>query len=120
MILENVCYRRDVMAVLNMVRQDLFGEVLHTRCGYRHDLRAVKMRPGVNFGEEGTDEARWRAQHSMLRNGDLYPTHGVGPIANMLDINRGNRFESLTSHSTKSRGLHNYILNHPEGGPHHE
>ncbi len=119
MILENVCYRRDVMAVLNMVRQDVFGELMHARCGYRHDLRGVKFNPGVTFGEGARGEARWRTQHSIYRNGDLYPTHGVGPIATMMDINRGNRFVSLTSHATKSRGLHNYIINHPEGGPNH-
>lgn len=119
MILENVCYRRDVMAVLNMVRQDVFGELAHARCGYRHDLRAVKFEPGVTFGEGARGEAMWRTQHSLYRNADLYPTHGVGPIANMMDINRGNRFVSLTSHATKSRGLHNYIVNKPEGGEDH-
>ena len=52
MILENVNYRRDVMAVLNMVRQGVFGELVHGRCGYRHDLRGVKFDPGVEFGDE--------------------------------------------------------------------
>jgi len=119
MIMENVCYRRDVMAVLNMVRQGVFGEPVHARCGYRHDLRGVKFNPGVNFGEGSNGEARWRTQHSIKRNGDLYPTHGVGPVATWLNINRGNRFVSLTSHATKSRGLHDYIVNHPEGGKDH-
>lgn len=119
MIMENVCYRRDVMAVLNMVRQGVFGELLHGRCGYRHDLRGVKFNPGVTFGEGAKGEARWRTQHSITRNGDLYPTHGVGPIATMMNINRGNRFLSLTSHATKTRGLHNYILNNPAGGRDH-
>ena len=53
----------------------------------------------------------------MKRNGDLYPTHGIGPIANCLDIDRGNRFVSLTSTATKSRGLHNYIVD--KGGEDH-
>jgi predicted dehydrogenase len=119
MILENVCYRRDVMAVLNMVRQDVFGELLHARCGYRHSLLDVKFNPGVSFGEGAQGEARWRTQHSLHRNADLYPTHGIGPIATMLNINRGNCFLTLTSHATKSRGLHHYIVNHPEGGPDH-
>jgi len=119
MILENVCYRRDVMAVLNMVRQGVFGEVEHCRCGYRHDLRAVKFQPGVRFGEGAVGEARWRTRHSIYRDGDLYPTHGAGPIATMLDINRGNRFVNLVSMSTKSKGLHDYIVNHPEGGENH-
>lgn len=119
MILENVNYRRDVMAVLNMVRQGVFGELVHGRCGYRHDLRGVKFDPGVEFGEGANGEARWRTQHSLHRDGDLYPTHGVGPIASMMNINRGNRFVSLTSHSTKARGLHNYIVNHAAGGHDH-
>ena len=119
MIMENVCYRRDVMAVLNMVRQGVFGEPVHARCGYRHDLRGVKFDPGVSFGKDAHGEARWRTQHSIKRNGDLYPTHGAGPVATWLNINRGNRFVSLTSHATKSRGLHDYIVNHPEGGKDH-
>lgn len=122
MILENVNYRRDVMAVLNMVKQSVFGELVHYRCGYQHDLREVKfnngMQPyggGVLFGDKATSEAQWRTLHSLKRNADLYPTHGVGPIAAYADINRGNRFVSLTSHATKSRGLHDYIVE--KGGP---
>jgi len=124
MILENVNYRRDVLAVLNMVKQNVFGELLHFRCGYQHDLRAVKFNNGkqpygggVEFGEKALSEAKWRTQHSVSRNGDTYPTHGVGPIAAMTDINRGNRFVSLTSHATKARGLNRYIVN--EGGTDH-
>lgn len=119
MILENVCYRRDAMAVLNMVRKGVFGELVHGRCGYQHDLRGVKFYPGVEFGDKGISEARWRTEHSLHRNGDIYPTHGIGPIANQMNINRGNRFVSLTSTSTKSVGLHDYIVNHPKGGPDH-
>ena len=119
MILENVCYSRNVMAVLNMVRQQVFGELLFARCGYRHDLRKAKMYPGVTMGKGAIGEARWRGFHSLHRNADLYPTHGVGPVATMMNINRGNRFLYLTSHATKSRGLHRYIINNPEGGPDH-
>lgn len=110
MLLENVCYRRDVMAILNMVRQDLFGELIHCQCGYQHDLRAIKFQPGAEFGERGQDESVWRTRHSIRRNGDLYPTHGVGPVAMCLNINEGNRFLTLTSTATKSRGLHEYIV----------
>jgi predicted dehydrogenase len=124
MFLENVCYRRDVMAVLNMVRKGLFGELLHTQCGYQHDLRAVKFNDGkqyygggVEFGEKAISEAHWRTQHSVERNGDLYPTHGLGPIAQMLNINRGNHFLHLSSYATKSGGLHNYIVE--KGGENH-
>ncbi|MBI1768894.1 MAG: Gfo/Idh/MocA family oxidoreductase [Bacteroidetes bacterium] len=125
MMLENVCYRRDVMAVMNMVRQNIFGEMIHLQGGYQHDLREVKFNDGkhtyghgAEFGEKGFSEAQWRTQHSVTRNGDLYPTHGIGPIAMMTNINRGNRFTQLVSYSTKSRGLHDYIVktggeNHP-------
>ncbi len=124
--LENVCYRRDVMAVLNMVRRGLFGELLHLEGGYQHDLRNVKFNDGVEaygggveFGPKAFHEARWRTAHSVLRNGDLYPTHGVGPVANYININRGNRFVGLTSMASKARGLHEYVVNHPKGGPDH-
>lgn len=117
MLMENVCYRRDVMAVLNMVRQGMLGELVHCQCGYQHDLREVKFNPGVQFGRGAEGEAEWRTQHSVKRNGDLYPTHGIGPVARFLDINYGNRFVSLSSAATKSRGLHEYIVEH--GGEEH-
>ena len=124
MLLENVNYRRDIMAVLNMVRQNLFGELVHFRCGYQHDLRFVKLNDGktaygkgVEFGEKGISESAWRTQHSLLRNADVYPTHGVGPIATMCNINRGNRFMSMTSNASKAVGIHNYIVKN--GGENH-
>ncbi len=124
--LENVCFRRDVMAVLRMVKEGLFGELIHLECGYQHDLRGVKFNDGVTpynsgveFGEKGFSEAKWRTWHSLYRNGDLYPTHGIGPVAQWINLNRGNRMETLVSMASKSRGLHEYILNHPKGGPDH-
>jgi predicted dehydrogenase len=124
MMLENVCYRRDVMAVMNMVRQGVFGEMMHLQGGYQHDLRGVKFNnggdpsnSGAEFGEKGFSEAAWRTLHSVHRNGDLYPTHGIGPIAMMTDINRGNRFISLSSFDTKARGLHEYVVK--KGGENH-
>ena len=124
MILENVNYRRDVLAVLNMVKQNVFGELVHFRCGYQHDLRGVKFNDGksaygkgVEFGDKGISESAWRTQHSLLRNADVYPTHGIGPIAAMCDINRGNRLMSLTSNASKGIGLHNYIVDN--GGKDH-
>ena len=124
MMLENVCYRRDVMAVLNMVRQNVFGEIVHLQGGYQHDLREVKFNDGKNaygngaeFGEKGFSEAQWRTHHSVHRNGDLYPTHGIGPVAMMIDINRGNRFTKLVSYSTKAKGLHEHVVK--MGGPDH-
>lgn len=122
--MENVCYRRDVMAVLNMARHGLFGELIHLQGGYQHDLREVKFNNGkqyygggVEFGEKALSEAHWRTNHSVHRNGDLYPTHGLGPVGNLIGMNRGNRLMTLTSMATKSRGLHKYIVDH--GGENH-
>ena len=124
MILENVCFRRDVMATLNMVRQGMFGSLSHVQCGYQHDLREVKFNDGkqaygggVEFGAKGFSEAKWRTQHSIDRNGDLYPTHGLGPVAEMLNINRGNQFAYLTSMASPAMGLHQYI--EEKGGKDH-
>ncbi|MEN9700468.1 MAG: hypothetical protein RLZZ301_1666 [Bacteroidota bacterium] len=126
MMLENVCYRRDVMAILNMSRQGLFGELVHAQGGYEHDLRGVLFNDGdsaynsgVEFNEKGFSEAKWRTNHYVKRNGELYPTHGLGPVANLLNINRGNRLVRLTSMASKAVGLHAYIVNHPKGGPQH-
>ena len=99
-MMENCCYDRFEMMVLNMVRQGVLGELVHARCGYLHDLRAVK--------HELEGEGAWRRAHSVTSNGDLYPTHGLGPVAQCLDINRGNRFTRLVSMGSKSRGLHLY------------
>ncbi len=124
--LENVCYRRDVMAVLQMVRENLFGELVHLEGGYQHDLRGVKFNDGktpynfgAEFGEKGFSEAKWRTHHSVHRNGDLYPTHGLGPLSNYLNLNRGNRLVSLTAMASKARGLHEYIVQHAKGGADH-
>ena len=124
MILENVCYRRDVIAALNMIRKGIFGEMVYAHCGYEHDLREVKFNNGnnpanteVEFGEKAYSEAKWRTLESVTRNGDIYPTHGLGPVSEWFNINRGNRFTHLTSTATKARGLHNYIVE--KGGVNH-
>ena len=124
MIMENVCYRRDIMAILNMVRLGMFGEIIHCQGGYQHDLRHVKFNDGsqpygggVEFGKKGFSEARWRTQHSVDKNADLYPTHGLGPVSPMLDINRGNRMLHVTSTASQARGLKKYIVE--KGGTNH-
>ncbi len=97
MMLENCCYCRDELMVLNMVRQGLFGELVYCEAGYEHGL-CDSLSHGYKTNLE-------RTFHNLHRNGDLYPTHGLGPIAKILDINRGNRFLTLSSHATKSRGM---------------
>lgn len=115
-MMENVCYRRDIMAVFNMVRQGKFGEIVHGQGGYQHDLRNVLFNDGehaighgAEFGEKGFSEAKWRTNHYVNRNAELYPTHGIGPVATMMDVNRGNRITHLTSMASKQAGLTKYI-----------
>ena len=88
--------------VLNMVRQGLFGEIVHCEGGYRHDLRDE-----VSFGRENR---HYRFLNYKNRNCENYPTHELGPIANVLNINRGNRMLNLVSVASKSAGLHDYLL----------
>ena len=96
-MMENCCYDRLEMLALHLARKGLLGELMHGECGYDHDLR------GVKFSLEG--EGLWRRAHATRRNGNLYPTHGLGPIAQAMSINRGNQFDYLVSLSTPSRGL---------------
>ena len=96
-MMENCCYDRAEMMCLNMVRKGLLGDVLHAECGYMHDLRGVKFSKG--------GEGLWRRAHAEKRNGNLYPTHGLGPVAQCMNINRGDRFDYLVSMSGPSRGL---------------
>lgn len=110
MLLENCCYGRDEMLVLNMVRQGLFGDVIHCSGGYRHDLRDE-----VSYGRENR---HYRFRNYLHRNCENYPTHELGPIANVLNINRGNRMLSLVSVASKSAGLHEFLKK--EKGPEYD
>jgi predicted dehydrogenase len=101
--LENCNYDRVELMVLNMVRQNVLGELVHARCGYLHDLRAGKF-------SQRAGRKLWRLDHSIRRNGDLYPTHGLGPVAQCLNINRGNQFDHMVSIGSKSQGLHEYAV----------
>jgi len=103
-LMENCNYDRMEMMVYNMVRQGLFGEILHAEGGYLHDLRGIKF--------ENRNEGLWRRAWSMKLDGNPYPTHGLGPIANCLEINRGDRFDYLMSVSSPSRGLQNWAVDH--------
>jgi predicted dehydrogenase len=93
MMLENCCYDFFELLTLNMARQGFFGEIAHVEGAYIHDLR------DLNFSKNGYTEM-WRLKHNQHRNGNLYPTHGLGPVCQVLNINRGDRMEYLTSMST--------------------
>lgn len=101
MFLENCCFGRRELMVLNMVEKGLLGEIVHCDGGYKHDLRNE-----IAFGIENR---HYRLRNYLMRNCENYPTHELGPIAKILKINHGNRMISLTSTASKSAGLHEYI-----------
>jgi hypothetical protein len=99
-MLENCCYGWSEMLLMNLVRAGELGELTHAECAYIHDLRALL------FEDEG--EGLWRRYEHFRRNGNLYPTHGLGPVAQYLGVQRGDRFERLVSMSSPSVGLQAY------------
>ena len=110
MMAENCCYDVCEQTLLHMTRQGLFGELVYCTGGYEHCLQD-------EIGN-GDRTGHYRQRHYLNRCCDNYPTHELGPIAKLLDINNGNRFLSLTSTSTKAVGLHDYWMRtRPEGDP---
>lgn len=97
MFLENCNFNREELCLLNMVKQGLFGEIIHMQCGYEHCLKDEIT--------HGVENRHYRFNNYHYRNGDLYPTHGLGPMAKLVNINRGNRFMSIVSVASKQRGL---------------
>lgn len=93
MMLENCCYDFFEMLTLNMVRNGLFGELIHAEGAYNHDLL------GLNFSKDGYQDM-WRLKENINFNGNLYPTHGLGPIAQCMNINRGDKMDYLVSVSS--------------------
>ena len=102
MMLENCCYDFFELATLNMARQGVLGEIMYTECAYDHDLRWLK------FDKEKGYYNMWRLQYAKNHTGNLYPTHGLGPVAQILGINQGDRMEYLTSMSTNQVGMSLY------------
>ena len=103
-IMENCCYDYDELLVLNMIRAGLLGELIHGECAYNHDLRHILF--------ETRDEGLWRRRHHTLRDSNLYPTHGLGPLANYMNINRGDKFNYLVAMSSGHWGLEAYRKEH--------
>jgi hypothetical protein len=109
-ILENCCYGATEMMVLGMVRDGVFGEITHGEAAYLHDLR------GILTSSEG--EGLWRRVPHMKRDGNLYPTHGLGPVAHYMDIHRGDRFDYMVSVSSREASLSAYVkATFPDGDP---
>ena len=102
MFLENCCYGKRELMILNMYRSGDMGEIVHCSGGYMHDLRAEIVC--------GKENRHYRLRNYLHRNCENYPTHELGPIAKLLDINNGNRMLTLTSVASDARGLHEYVL----------
>ena len=98
--MENCCYGKREMMVKNMVRDGLFGEIVHCSGAYAHDLREEVV--------SGEIKRHYRMRNYINRNCENYPTHELGPIAKILNVNNGNRMLSLTSVASKAAGLHDY------------
>ena len=104
MFMENCCFFRNEMLILNMAQQGVFGDIVHCRGGYLHDLRDE-----VAFGRENH---HYRFRNYLMRNAENYPTHQLGPIAQLLGVNRGNRMLTLVSVASRAAGLRAYLEEH--------
>lgn len=100
--LENCNYDFFEMATLNMAQKGLFGEIVHAEGAYIHDLRFL------NFNDSTGYWNMWRLKHNQEENGNLYPTHGLGPVAHILNIHRGDRMEYIVSVSSNQFGMTAY------------
>ena len=101
MFLENCCYGKRELMGLNMARKGFFGTIVHCAGSYRHDLRDSLYQNSIN--------GRYRLKNYLNRNGDTYPTHDLGPIAMVLNLNRGNRMLTMSSFASKACGVRDYV-----------
>lgn len=106
MFLENCCYNKFELLATAMARAGKFGKIVHCSGSYSHDLR--------NQIVHGKEKRHYRLRNYLTRNCENYPTHELGPIAKILDINRGNRMVSLVSVASKAEGLHQFIVDHQD------
>jgi len=105
MMMENCCYGQEELLCLNMCRLGILGELLHGEAAYIHELRGQ-----MNAVDHGTGS--WRTLHYANRNGNLYPTHGLGPIAQYMGINRGDKFDYLSTVASPAIGRALYAKKH--------
>lgn len=100
-MLENCCYDFFELLTLNMARNGLFGDIIHGEGAYNHNLMGYNFRKPIEERQsDGAYTGMWRLKENATRNGNLYPTHGLGPICQVMNINRGDRLEYLSSMST--------------------
>jgi hypothetical protein len=101
MMLENCCYDFFELLTLNMARQGMFGDIVHGEGAYIHNLMGLNFKkPQDDRQADGAYTDMWRLKENASRNGNLYPTHGLGPVCQIMNINRGDKMEYLTSMSS--------------------
>ncbi len=106
MFLENCCFNKDELLATSLARNGVFGKVVYCSGAYGHDIRDEIAYGGIN--------RHYRLRNYINRNCENYPTHELGPIAKILDINRGNRMTSLVSKASGAFSLHEYVQDKPE------
>ena len=100
-MLENCCYDFFELLTLNMARQGLFGDIIHGEGAYIHNLMGYNFKKPLDDRQsDGAYTGMWRLKENATRNGNLYPTHGLGPICQVMNINRGDKMDYLSSMST--------------------
>lgn len=97
-MLENCCYNGEELWIMQMIKEGVFGTLTHAECAYLHDLRVMMLDPTYY-------EDRWRLKHHLYRNGNLYTTHGLGPVSMYFDILRGDTLSHLVSMSSREAAL---------------
>lgn len=102
MILENCCYDWFEMRTLNMAQHGVFGEVLRAQGAYIHNLDEFWDYYWKNPNGSDPEQLGWRLKYNRENRGDIYATHGLGPVAQLLDIHRGDRMATLVAMDTKS------------------
>ncbi len=113
MMLENVCYGEEELWILNMVRNNVFGTLTYAEAAYLHPI-LQKMFIKSNDPKTGAYYKQWRLRLHAERHGNLYPTHGLGPVANYMKVGRGDRFEYLVSMDSVEASLHEYSPHSPQ------
>ena len=113
MMLENCCYGEDELLMLNMVKQGVFGEIVHGEAGYIHDQRGLQYGSRYHSLAGDPDAGKagrpgWALDFYSKHSGNWYPTHGLGPVAKYMDINRGDNFDFLVSLDSKQANYHHY------------
>ncbi|GAH82569.1 unnamed protein product, partial [marine sediment metagenome] len=104
MMMENWSFRQDNLAVLNMIREGMFGDIVHCHCAHSHDCIDHW------FFDSKTGEDRWPAEFLLKYNRDQYPTHSLGPVLSWMNIPCGDTFDHITSMATDSKGINAYFI----------